>query len=106
MKAHKVMTPEEYAAWDIKGWHLVCKNYDGFGGVGMQMITDGVLPLHDHSVECKQEAGAREYQLLSGLHVARGALLGIGTDYAKEVAEHLAGVIDPALIAETDGAKA
>lgn len=40
---------------------------------------------------------ARDYELRTGLHIARGALLGIGTDYAKEVADHLAGVLDPSL---------
>lgn len=40
---------------------------------------------------------ARDYELRAGLHVARGALLGIGTEYSKEVAEHLAGVLDPSL---------
>lgn len=39
----------------------------------------------------------REYALRAGLHTARGALLGIGTDYAKEIADHLAGVLDPTL---------
>src|ERR1700680_3350449 len=30
---HKVMTPEEYAAMPIIGWHEVCRDVDGFGGV-------------------------------------------------------------------------
>lgn len=50
-----------------------------------------------------EQLRARDYELRSGLHVARGALLGIGTDYAKEVADHLAGVIDPSLRLVTTG---
>jgi len=38
-KAHKVMTPEEYAALPIVGWHQVCRDFDGFGGVGIRFIT-------------------------------------------------------------------
>lgn len=35
---HKVMTPEEYAAIQLKGWHEVCRNIDGFGGVGVRYL--------------------------------------------------------------------
>jgi hypothetical protein len=38
-KAHKVMTPEEYAAMQIVGWHEVCRDFDGFGGVGVRFIS-------------------------------------------------------------------
>lgn len=38
-RAHKVMTPEEYAAMPIIGWHEVCKNVDGFGGIGVRFLT-------------------------------------------------------------------
>jgi len=37
-KAHKVMTPEEYAAMPIVGWHEVCRDFDGFGGVGVRFL--------------------------------------------------------------------
>lgn len=37
---HRTMTPEEYAAMPIKGWHQVCKDVDGFGGVGIRMGTE------------------------------------------------------------------
>lgn len=37
-KAHKVMTPAEYAAMPIIGWHEVCRDVDGFGGVGVRFI--------------------------------------------------------------------
>ena len=37
-KAHKVMTPEEYAAMPIVGWHEVCRDVDGFGGVGVRYL--------------------------------------------------------------------
>jgi hypothetical protein len=30
MKAHRIMTPEE--------WHMVCKDYDGPGGIGIRYI--------------------------------------------------------------------
>jgi hypothetical protein len=35
-RPHKIMTPEEYAALRIIGWHRVCKDADGFGGIGIQ----------------------------------------------------------------------
>ncbi|TXH46976.1 MAG: hypothetical protein E6Q97_28220 [Desulfurellales bacterium] len=34
-RPHKIMTPEEYATLNIKGWHRVCKDVDGFGAVGV-----------------------------------------------------------------------
>lgn len=34
-RAHKCMTPEEYTEMKLIGWHMVCKDYDGFGGVGV-----------------------------------------------------------------------
>jgi hypothetical protein len=37
---HKVMTPEEYAATPIKGWHEVCRDVDGFGGIGVRYLGD------------------------------------------------------------------
>lgn len=39
-KAHKVMTAEEYAAMPIKGWHEVCRDIDGFSGVGIRFLGD------------------------------------------------------------------
>lgn len=36
--AHKIMTPEEYAAMPIIGWHEVCHNVDGFGAVGIRFL--------------------------------------------------------------------
>jgi hypothetical protein len=38
-KPHKTMTPDEYAALQIEGWHEVCRNVDGFGGVGVRFVT-------------------------------------------------------------------
>lgn len=40
-KPHKIMTPEEYAALPIRGWHRVCRDIDGAGNVGVQF--DGVI---------------------------------------------------------------
>ena len=37
---HKVMTPEEYAAMPIIGWHEVCRDIDGFGGVGIRFFGE------------------------------------------------------------------
>lgn len=34
--AHKIMTPEEYAACDLKGWHAVHRDYDGFGAIAIR----------------------------------------------------------------------
>lgn len=41
VEAHKVMTPEEYAAFNIQGWHLVHKDYDGFGAVAVSYRAPG-----------------------------------------------------------------
>jgi hypothetical protein len=41
-KAHKVMTPEEYAAMPIIGWHEVCRDVDGFGGVGIRYLGEAL----------------------------------------------------------------
>jgi hypothetical protein len=38
-KADRVMTPEEYAAMPIIGWHQVCKDFDGFGNVGVRFSS-------------------------------------------------------------------
>lgn len=37
-RAHKVMTAEEYAAMPIIGWHEVCRDVDGFGGIGIRYL--------------------------------------------------------------------
>lgn len=37
-RAHKVMTKDEYLAAGIKGWHEVCFDVDGFGGVGVRYL--------------------------------------------------------------------
>lgn len=42
-KAHKVMTPEEYAAMPIIGWHEVCRDIDGFGGLGVRFLGTTTL---------------------------------------------------------------
>lgn len=41
-KPHLTMTPEEYAAMKINGWHEICRDIDGFGGVGIRYL--GVNP--------------------------------------------------------------
>lgn len=38
-KPHKTMTPEEYAAMPIIGWHEVCRNVDGCGGIGIRFLS-------------------------------------------------------------------
>lgn len=35
-KADRVMAPEEYAAMPLIGWHIVCKDFDGFGAIGVR----------------------------------------------------------------------
>lgn len=35
-KADRVMTKEEYDAMPLIGWHEVCKDFDGFGNVGVR----------------------------------------------------------------------
>ena len=54
-RAHKVMTVEEYRAppW-LKGWHSICYNYDGFGGVGVRY--DGASP----TIASETEGGKAE----------------------------------------------
>jgi hypothetical protein len=32
------MTPAEYASMQIVGWHEVCRDIDGFGGVGIRYL--------------------------------------------------------------------
>ena len=39
---HKVMTIEEYVSFNIKGWHEVCRDVDGFGGVGVRYLGEEV----------------------------------------------------------------
>jgi len=41
---HKVMTPEEYSAFRITGWHEVCQNVDGFYGVGVRFLGAAQTP--------------------------------------------------------------
>lgn len=38
-KAHQVMSSGEYAARPIIGWHEVCRDVDGFGGVGIRFLS-------------------------------------------------------------------
>ena len=35
---HKILTPEEDAAMPIIGWHEVCRDVDGCGGVGIRYL--------------------------------------------------------------------
>jgi len=37
-RPHKTMTPNEYAAQTIVGWHEVCRNVDGCGNVGVRYL--------------------------------------------------------------------
>ena len=37
-KADRVMTPEEYAAVPLVGWHMVCRDFDGFGAIGIKYL--------------------------------------------------------------------
>lgn len=37
-ESHKRMTLEEYLEMNIVGWHKVCKNIDGIGGIGVQYL--------------------------------------------------------------------
>lgn len=39
-RAHKIMTPEEYATMPLIGWHEVCRDVDGFGGVGIRFLGE------------------------------------------------------------------
>lgn len=34
-RPHRTVTPEEYTAMPIAGWHRVCRNVDGAGNVGV-----------------------------------------------------------------------
>jgi len=46
---HKIMTPEEYAAMPIKGWHEVCRDVDGFGGVGVRFLGECAVSSQDRA---------------------------------------------------------
>jgi hypothetical protein len=37
-KPHKTMTLDEYNTMPIIGWHEVCRDVDGFGGVGVRFL--------------------------------------------------------------------
>ena len=37
-QAHVIMTEEEYQNVKIIGWHEVCKNYDGCGGIAIRYL--------------------------------------------------------------------
>lgn len=54
--ACRVMTPEEYQAFKIQGWHCVHKDYDGFGAVA---VSYGAAP---QSFTSGHIAGQREMQ--------------------------------------------
>jgi hypothetical protein len=41
-RPHKTMTLDEYLATPLRGWHSVCFNIDGFGGVGVRYHGDSV----------------------------------------------------------------
>lgn len=59
IKAHKVMTPEEYAAMPIEGWHRVYRNVDGFGAVG---VSFGAQDIDRNEIieECAVAAEAQD----------------------------------------------
>jgi hypothetical protein len=50
-KPHKVMTPKEYDATLITGWHEVCRDVDGFGGVGIR-YTSATIPANTQALRC------------------------------------------------------
>lgn len=54
-KPHKVMTPQEYAAMSIIGWHSVCRNVDGFGNVGIQFQDEAQQESCEFEVQCDRE---------------------------------------------------
>lgn len=37
-KADRVMTAEEYARIPLVGWHMVCRDFDGHGSVGIKYL--------------------------------------------------------------------
>jgi hypothetical protein len=47
-KPDKIMTRDEYLAANLQGWHQVCWNVDGHGGVGVRYMSafdpDGDMP--------------------------------------------------------------
>ena len=82
-KAHKVMTPEEYAAMPIVGWHEVCRDYDGFGGVGIRFLSERQTHASQDEVKSLREALTIAEDVLSrapfsteiwpnGMHPQRG----------------------------------
>jgi hypothetical protein len=42
VRPHKTMTLDEYLATPLRGWHSVCFDIDGFGGVGVRYHGDSV----------------------------------------------------------------
>lgn len=51
LRAHKIMTSQEYRDLNLKGWHMVCRDYDGPRSVGIRYTGDqtGSIPLQDHT---------------------------------------------------------
>lgn len=52
-RPHKVMTVEEYAAMPIIGWHEVCRDVDGFEGVGVRFLGLALSPAKSEATETK-----------------------------------------------------
>src|SRR6185369_4312076 len=68
---HKVMTPEEYSAFRITGWHEVCQNVDGFYGVGVRFLGAAQTPpdqfMDDYKRDTTNAMAARILELEAAL---------------------------------------
>lgn len=64
VRAHKVMTPEEYAAMPICGWHEVCRDVDGFGGTGIRFlgVTATLTSVHDYVADYEFRGDGGDYK--------------------------------------------
>ncbi len=61
LKAHRVMTPEEYAALHIQGWHMVNRNVDGHGGVGLRYYIPETEDEANEMMDNGRNTGGRSY---------------------------------------------
>lgn len=52
LRAHKIMTSQEYRDLNLKGWHMVCRDYDGPRSVGIRYTggQTGSMPLQQRTI--------------------------------------------------------
>ena len=104
IKPHKIMTPEEYSALKIEGWHQVYKDYDGFGAVAICYVTPTPPADMEGAVlkALQKQFNARLYKPDRGVSIFEGEL--------PEVAQAIVGAVSalqravpPLMVMKEDG---